>query len=127
MKFMRSHMIIWGRFFRWGLSPHTPCSFTFHIYFLDRTYPTSSCVAFTFRRCLCRRKRCLKRYGSDLNCHSPLFYLDLLPFSYITLYTYTPIDVFYYCCIVIFFIYTSIHAYAHADNLADIIHKVALL
>ena len=26
--------------------------------------------------------------------HSPLFYLDLLPFSYITLYTYTPIDVF---------------------------------
>lgn len=33
--------------------------------FLDRTYPTSSCVAFTFRRCLCRRKRCLKRYGRD--------------------------------------------------------------
>ena len=84
-----------GVFFGGGLSPHTPCSFIFHIYlFLDRTYPTSSCVAFTFRRCLCRRKRCLKRYGRDLNSHSPLFYLDLLPFSYITLYTYTPIDVF---------------------------------
>gem|GEM_PF-3001899 len=26
--------------------------------------------------------------------HSPLFYFDLLPFPYITLYTYTPIDVF---------------------------------
>ena len=36
MKFMRSHMIIWGRFFRWGLSPHTPCSFIFHIYFLGQ-------------------------------------------------------------------------------------------
>ena len=56
-----------GVFFGWGLSPHTPCSFIFHIYlFLDRTYPTSSCVAFTFRRCLYRRKRCLKRYGRDL-------------------------------------------------------------
>jgi hypothetical protein len=22
-----------GAFFRWGLSPHTPCSFIFHIYF----------------------------------------------------------------------------------------------
>ena len=48
--------------------------------------------------------------------HSPLFYLDLLPFSYITLYTYTPIDVFQYCCIVVLlykrqYLYTSIHIY----------------
>ena len=56
-----------GAFFFGGACRPTPLAvLSSTSIFLDRTYPTSSCVAFTFRRCLYRRKRCLKRYGRDL-------------------------------------------------------------
>ena len=55
-----------GAFFFGGACRPTPLAvLSSTSIFLDRTYPTSSCVAFIFRRCLCRRKRCLKRYGRD--------------------------------------------------------------
>ena len=44
--------------------------------------------------CFLLKKEHFKSGTAETISHSPLFYLDLLPFSYITLYTYTPIDVF---------------------------------
>ena len=92
MKFMRSPMIIWGRFFRWGLSPHTPDNeqifynlFNWSLFFIGQVF---------FHLHFILKKEHFKSGMAETISHSPLFYLDLLPFSYITLYTYTPIDVF---------------------------------
>ena len=94
MKFMRSHMIIWGRFFSVGLvAPHPLQFYLPHLFFWIEPIQLLLASLSSLDDVFADESDVLSGMAETIS-HSPLFYLDLLPFSYITLYTYTPIVVF---------------------------------
>ena len=101
MKFMRSHMIIWGRFFSVGLvAPHPLRFYLPHLFFWIEPIQLLLASLSSLDDVFAEESDVLSGMAETIS-HSPLFYLDLLPFSYITLLLYILILLLMYSNIVV--------------------------